>query len=166
MNTMYFTQGVVLAKRDTGDADILYTIYTKDYGKIRALAPGIKKEGAKLRGHLEVLSASTIGFVIGKKSPRLVYAKMFRFWENMRTDFFCIRAAYLIGNWCDQHCLQSLPDEPIYHFLVESIDALEENHMTPALLKQFMKMRKDYFIGLLGGETSLAPFGRMFMENL
>ena len=53
---MYTTEGIILKKIDVGEANALFTIYTKDYGKIRAVAQGVKKEGAKLQGHLEPLA--------------------------------------------------------------------------------------------------------------
>jgi len=37
MFTHYRTQGIFLKKEDRGEADQLFTIYTKDYGKLEIL---------------------------------------------------------------------------------------------------------------------------------
>src|SRR3989344_5515459 len=52
---MYFrTEGVILARRNFGEADRILTIYTKDYGKISAIAKGVKRPRSKKAGHVEL----------------------------------------------------------------------------------------------------------------
>lgn len=70
------TGAFVLKKSERGEADFLYTLYTKDLGLIRATAQGIRKPKAKLAGHLEVLTESYISIVEGKGGYRLTGALM------------------------------------------------------------------------------------------
>jgi DNA repair protein RecO (recombination protein O) len=51
--TVYQTEGIVLKKEDVGEADRRFLIFTRDYGKIEAMAKGVRKIKAKLAGHLE-----------------------------------------------------------------------------------------------------------------
>jgi len=52
---MYFrTEGVILARRNFGEADRILTIYTKDYGKISAIAKGVRRPRSKKGGHVEL----------------------------------------------------------------------------------------------------------------
>lgn len=52
---MYFaTEGVILFRRNFGEADRLLTIYTKDHGKITAIAKGVRRPRSKKAGHLEL----------------------------------------------------------------------------------------------------------------
>lgn len=52
---MYFaTEGVILARKNFGEADRLLTIYTKDHGKISAIAKGVRRPRSKKAGHLEL----------------------------------------------------------------------------------------------------------------
>jgi DNA repair protein RecO (recombination protein O) len=48
------TEGVILARRNFGEADRLLTIYTKDHGKISAIAKGVRRPRSKKSGHLEL----------------------------------------------------------------------------------------------------------------
>lgn len=52
---------ITLKKREVGETDRLYTLYTEEAGKIQAKAVGVRKQEAKLAGQLETL---TYGFVI------------------------------------------------------------------------------------------------------
>ena len=52
----YQTSAFVLKREDIFEADRLYHLYTEDFGKIRTIAGGVRKNGAKLTGHLEPFS--------------------------------------------------------------------------------------------------------------
>lgn len=60
------TVGIIIAKRDGRDADRLYTIYTKEHGKIVALAKSAKKITSKLAGHLELFTYATFTIARGR----------------------------------------------------------------------------------------------------
>ncbi|MDP2656468.1 MAG: DNA repair protein RecO [bacterium] len=60
------TIGIIIAKRDGRDADRVYTIYTKEHGKISALAKSVKKITSKLAGHLELFTYATFTIARGR----------------------------------------------------------------------------------------------------
>jgi DNA repair protein RecO (recombination protein O) len=47
------SEAIVLRHSDWGEADRLLWIYTRKYGKLRALAKGIRKIRSRKAGHLE-----------------------------------------------------------------------------------------------------------------
>ncbi len=49
----YKYTGIILGKRDIGETDRIYNVYTLEQGKISAIARGVRKGKAKLAGHLE-----------------------------------------------------------------------------------------------------------------
>ncbi|EKD58653.1 MAG: hypothetical protein ACD_56C00077G0004 [uncultured bacterium] len=61
MNCMeYKYTGIILNKRDVGETDRIYTIYTLEGGKIRSLAKGVRKSHAKLASSLENITLADI----------------------------------------------------------------------------------------------------------
>ncbi len=52
----YRYNSIVLGKKEVGETDRLYTLYTQEQGKIRVMAKGVRKPEAKLAGQLENLS--------------------------------------------------------------------------------------------------------------
>ncbi len=52
----YKYHGIVLGKRDIGEVDRIYTVYTREKGKIRVLGKGVRKPNAKLAGSLETIT--------------------------------------------------------------------------------------------------------------
>ncbi len=67
---IYTTKGIVLSERPWRESDRIYTILTRDFGLIRALAMGVRKEQSKLRGALEPFTVSRISLVRGKEHWR------------------------------------------------------------------------------------------------
>jgi DNA repair protein RecO (recombination protein O) len=52
-NMEYKYTGIILNKKDIGETDRIYNIYTLEQGKISAIARGVRKAQSKLAGHLE-----------------------------------------------------------------------------------------------------------------
>ncbi len=53
---LYTVEAIVLRRRNTGEADRVITFYTKELGKIRAIAKGIRRVPSRRSGYLEVFS--------------------------------------------------------------------------------------------------------------
>lgn len=64
-----------MAERPVREADRIYTVMTRDLGLVRINALGVRKEGSKLRGHVEPISLSSISLVRGKDSWRMTSAE-------------------------------------------------------------------------------------------
>src|ERR1700737_397182 len=62
----YREEAVVLRKLDYGEADRIYTLLTKDHGKIGAIARGVRKTSSKLASALEVYSQVDIQLAHGR----------------------------------------------------------------------------------------------------
>ncbi|PIZ97846.1 MAG: DNA repair protein RecO, partial [Candidatus Levybacteria bacterium CG_4_10_14_0_2_um_filter_35_8] len=56
----YKTEGIVIKRRNLGEADKILTIFTKRYGKIQVKAPGIRKINSRRSPHVELLNYSAI----------------------------------------------------------------------------------------------------------
>lgn len=151
---MYITEGVVLKKVVVGEVDLLYIIYTKDFGKIRALARGIRKEGAKLQGHLEVFSESLVSFVFGKNGEQVVGASLLNFWPNIRQDLNKVKTAQNLIELVDQNCLEGEKDEPLWKLLWKSFAFLEKNDLSEKELGLFENEFEKRLSGCLGYGSS------------
>ncbi len=60
------TQGIIIKRSNLGDADKILTVYTKDRGKLKAIAKGIRRINSKLAGELEPYSLVDFQFHEGK----------------------------------------------------------------------------------------------------
>jgi len=63
---LYKTEGIVLKSMEYQEADKIVTIFTKDYGKITAIAKGVRKTKSKFGSSLEILTHSVFLFYKGR----------------------------------------------------------------------------------------------------
>ena len=63
---LYKTEGIILKSTEYEEADKIVTIYTKNYGKITAIAKGARKTKSKFGSSLEILTCSVFLFYKGR----------------------------------------------------------------------------------------------------
>ena len=134
----YRTQGLVLKKENQGEADQLFTIYTKDFGKLKILGRAIRKIKSKLRGNIPLFSLSEIEFIQGKAYKTLTdtfLIKDFFAEKELKKDLKKLRVAYQIADTLDDLIRGEEPDEKIWQLLIEVFDKLSSLQFTIYSLK-------------------------------
>jgi len=99
------TKGIIIKRSNLGDADKILTVYTRDYGKLQAIAKGVRKISSKLAGSLEPYSLVDFIFQDGKSLDTV-------------TSAVIIEDASIISNSCS--------DVAKAHYFGELIDRLTE----------------------------------------
>lgn len=127
----YRTQGFILKKEDRGEADQLFTIYTKDFGKLEILGKGIRKISSKLRSGAEIFYLSEIEFIQGKRQKTLTDAISINKFKNLRKDLKRLAIAYKISEVLDNLIKGQERDEKIWQLLIETFQRLNTYHLKP-----------------------------------
>ena len=151
---MYSTEGIILKRTDIGEADSLFSIYTKEFGKVRARAQGVKKEDAKLKGHLEPLNMSAITFVLGKNGERLTHASLLHYWPSIRENYEKLAFASYIAAMTDAHCFPGQQDERIWNLLISSLIALDSGVYEEGGYRDALRSFGREFLSAMGYEGS------------
>lgn len=82
----YKYTGIVLSKINVGETDRIYTIYTKEAGKVRFLGKGVRKPNAKLAGSLEPLTLSEIFVAKSQGMGKITGAIVSENFYKIKTD--------------------------------------------------------------------------------
>jgi len=78
MYQKYHTDALVLGSRESGEADKTFSLFTRDFGLVRARATAVRAEKSKMRGALQNYSFSNVSLVKGKRGWRLAGATSLR----------------------------------------------------------------------------------------
>lgn len=81
---IYQTEGIILSRKDVGEADRIFSILTRDLGRIDAISQGVRYLKSKLRYNLKIFSYSRLGLVMTRDSWRIVDAEELRDWQSIR----------------------------------------------------------------------------------
>ena len=151
----------------SAEADAMVVFYTRDFGKLCCYARGVKKEEAKLKGHIESLSLSMIQFVLGGAGERLIYAQLLQYWPRIRSEFDRLAAAVYMAELVDRHCLVGQPDTSIWELLAASLVTLNHESV-PDILDVIQEFERDllYSLGYGGakGMSVLEPTSKFHIR--
>ncbi len=74
MYQKYQTEAIVLAARESGEADKSFVLYTREFGLVRARATSVRSEKSKMRSALQLYARADVALVRGKSGWRLAGA--------------------------------------------------------------------------------------------
>ena len=74
MYAKYYTEALVLNLEPSGEADALVSLYTQDFGLVRARAAALRTERSKMRQSLPLYASAFVALVRGKHGWRLAGA--------------------------------------------------------------------------------------------
>ena len=89
----YRAQGIVLGRRDLGDADRIVTIFTREFGRRQFVARGSRRPSSHLGPNIEIFSRVRILGVIGSSLHILSQAEEVESHPRLRTDLRAFAAA-------------------------------------------------------------------------
>jgi len=124
MAVHYRTQGFIIKKTDRGESDRLFTIYTKDFGKLDILGKAIRKIKSKLRGGTELFYLSEIEFIQGKTHKTLTDTILIESFPNIRKDLERLKIAHQIAEVLDSLVVKEEKDDQVWQLLKETFDKL------------------------------------------
>ena len=70
MYQKYHTEALVLGNREVGENDRIFTLYTRDFGLVRARASAIRKEGSRMRYALQNYARVDVSLIKGRRGWR------------------------------------------------------------------------------------------------
>ena len=82
----YRVEAVVLRHMDYGEADRLLGLYTREGGKVRAIAKGVRKIRSRKAGHLEPFTRVALQLAQARELPIVTQAETIDAYLAMRDD--------------------------------------------------------------------------------
>ena len=120
----YRTQAFILNRTDLWEADQVFTVFTKDFGKIKILGKAIRKIKSKLRAGVELFYLSEIEFIQGKNYKTLTDATAIEKLNNVRQDLEKLEIVSQIVENANDLIKGEEKDEDIWSLFAEVFDKL------------------------------------------
>ncbi len=122
----YRTPGFVLKENEKGEADKVFTIFTKDLGRIEVLGKGIRKMESKLRSGVPLFSLTKIEFIQGKNYKTLTDAILLDDFEEIKKDPEKLKISFRIAETFTNLVKPPQEDEGIWNLLGEIFNGLNQ----------------------------------------
>lgn len=123
----YKTQGIIIRRRNFGEADRILTIFTRDHGKISAIAKGVRKPLSRLGGHLELFYTVNLILAEGKNFDTITGSEVIEDFSSLRQNLTLTGQAYYMAEIVDKLTGESLESKVIFNLLCDTLTSLNHN---------------------------------------
>lgn len=148
---IYKTSGLVLKRTNLGEADRIITFFTPDYGKLKAVARGVRKIRSRQAGHLELFCEVDLMLAVGRNLDVVASARLLKHYSGVSSDYSHLRLGYLMAEMTDKLTGERSPQPAILELLRKSYQVLDQEEPTPSLELGF----KLKLLDLLGYRPNL-----------
>lgn len=145
---IYEGEAIILKREDRGEADRLYTLFSKEFGKIKAQAQGVRKISAKLTGHLEPFNLIWLEMVTKRSGQIGITSALCQEFLLKRPAPWQVNLAMRCCNLLDKLMVEPERDEGIWNFLLLNLKKL--NTLSQKEAQDFFSQFRQELISALG----------------
>lgn len=98
---LYSIEAIVLSRKNYGEADRIVTVYSREHGKLRLVAKGIRRITSKRAPHLEIFTKLICSVHAGQTMDSIVEAQSVESYPAIRKDLDRVGVAYLLCELID-----------------------------------------------------------------
>lgn len=130
---------IVIGALNYGEADVIVTLYSKEKGKVVAIAKGARKLTSRKRSALLLFCKVTCECVDTRGMGIIREAKLVDSFEDMRTDLTKVSLAYFFCEVTKKITAENVPQPEIYTLLSQALARLSQTTKLKFLKNAFAK---------------------------
>ena len=140
------TKAIVIRKTPANEYDQVVTLYSEDYGTMRAMARGVYRPTSVQSMHLELLNAVEFEVIHGKSMPIISSAVMSRQHRDVKDSLPKLAAVQFFAEVLDKIAFENEKDVHLWEFLntmLVDFDAVSSDDILPLFRKhqaEFLKV--------------------------
>jgi DNA repair protein RecO (recombination protein O) len=124
---VYKTPGIVLRQRRLGDTDKIITLYTAEFGKLDAVAKGVRRVRSRLAGHVEPLNHGSYLIARGRNLDIITQAQTIETFQILRDDLGRLSHAFYAAELLDRATEERADNFALYRLLLDTLRRLTES---------------------------------------
>ena len=129
-NRVYMTHAIVLKRSNFGEADRVVTIFSKEYGRMRVIAKGVRRVHSRRAPYLEIFSHVTLTLHRGKTWDLISEATPIHAFSVLRGSLPKISEGYYLCELVDALTPEHQEHRDIYSLLLKAMMTLNETTQT------------------------------------
>src|SRR4030042_6490858 len=159
-------EGIVIRRKNTGEADRVLTLLTKNYGKIQVKAPGVRKISSRRSAHVELLNLSVLNLHRSSRSglPIVSEVEALESFPQIKKSLNKIGVAFYICELINSFCPENQENKRIFFLLKNVLSDLENSLDVNLILNNFEKELLE-FLGFMP-KTFVLKDRHTFIENI
>ena len=143
-------EAFILRRTNYSESDRLLVIFTKNHGKLFAMAKGARKSVSKKAAHIELFTHTRLHFAASPKYVIVTQAETINDFLILKTDLAPVRAAFHLNEIIDQLLPEGEPFPKIFKAFVSLFKSLNEVNQTQGKRQRLITNFQLYILDLLG----------------
>jgi len=133
------TEGIIIRRRNFGEADRILTIFSKHYGKIQAKAPGVRKITSRRSPHIELLNLSLLVLYKSSRSqlPIITEAQTLQSFPYIKSNLRKIGVSFYICELLNNLCAENQENSKVFYLLKDTLINLESSSSYDSIIDEF-----------------------------
>ncbi len=127
------TEGIILKRVNYGEADRILTIYTKNYGKIKAIAKGVRKINSRKAGSLELFNHALIFLVQGRNLSLITEVQTVNLFKLWRKNLTKVGVAYYFCELVDKLTPEEQENRAVFELLKDYLEKINKVNLSTAV---------------------------------
>jgi DNA repair protein RecO (recombination protein O) len=159
-------EAIVLKKINFGDADRIYTLLTKESGKVSAMAKGVRKITSRRSGNLDtlnnisvLLSESTSGF------KTIIEVKTLNSFRSLKSFLDRSLVGYYFAELVDKSVDENSESFEIFNLLREYLEKLDDGELKIGFVTNKFEFLLMKTLGYEMSLDKLRSFGRVELNS-
>ncbi len=150
------TEGIIIKRRNFGEADRILTVMTRDYGKLQIKAAGVRKITSRRSAHIELLNHTILHLYKGHTFSILTEATVVNDFAPVKAHFDKVGFAYHLCELVDGLCPENQENRNVFFLLQKTLSDLSQQK--DIYMPQYVTAEiEDYTLGTFGLGGSDAP---------
>jgi len=134
---LYRVSGIIIRQRNLGEADRIVVLFTRERGKLSAVARGVKRVRSKLAGSLQLFCHGRFLLAAGRSLDVVTQIQLADSFPHLREDLERLAHASYVCELVDALIEEGAFDDVIYDLLVAALRALDEGGEPATIVRTF-----------------------------
>lgn len=135
----YKIEGIVVRRRNLGEADRILTVLSRESGKISIKAPGVRRVPSRRSSHVELLNHSQFTLYASSKTfmPIVTEAQTLEDFSSIKDNLKKIGYAYYICELVNGLCAENQENKSVFFHLKSTLSTLGQTSDAISLVRNF-----------------------------
>lgn len=135
----YTSEGIVLARKNYGEADRILSVYSKNYGRISLMAKGTRRPKSRKRGHIEVFNYIKFQAALGRGMDIMTEAEIIDDFAEVRKSLKKISLAYYLSEVVGRISHEGEPNNELFNLILATFTKLKTTKALKRLRTDFVR---------------------------
>lgn len=149
----YKTEGIIIRRRNYKESDRMLTIFTKNYGKLRVLAKGVRKIESKRGPNVEFFNRVQISLYNGKILDSLMEVKTVDVYPNLKQNLSTISKAWEMCELIDRLTREKQEHREVFYLMLDFLEKLEKEPKSVDMISFKLSLLRS--LGFISDEEKL-----------